>query len=266
MKAPLFALLIAVLVHSTAQAHQPQATRPPSATPVPGPNVPKVIGGTGSADDIARTKAKAALAKRMRTIILPEVVLDAVSVNTAAKILWDLNRRSDLQSPSSQRGVPILAEDLKEGEKENDPQTISYRATDVPLGDAVEGVAHLGHRYVKTSDYAVQLVKTPLDERITRTYLLPPFTAKQQAEMAHPRELSPADLEKQEAMRERAKALLTSSSAEFHGFDETAVYISSLHALRLMDTEANHQALQAKIEEAWREYYATHKKTNRKAR
>lgn len=256
----------------------------PHPTPLPGPNVPKVV---TSPDSIKLAELK----ERLGQIKLPKVELEEIKLADAVEALAALSRRDDLPIHGKTRGVKIcLAENAEGGVvrdlvREEIPETpasqqipgleqpslplfgfelnpkISYSATNVSLADAVEAVARLSHRHVYLLADTVYLTKLEhAPALLERTYIMPPSWLKEVAEQqSKPKTQADQargmhDYLEMIARREKSDPLSTPSST------------ISLREGKIIvrDTEAQHLIVSDEIEAGWREYYTSQKAKEQK--
>lgn len=226
------------------------ADRPASAFPIPGPNITKVIEGGPREGACDWRNAETDIAKKLRTIRLPKVDLQNVSLVQAGVLLTKLSAQFDYDSPRTKRGVSISA--WISTESPGWPPRISYSATDVSLLDAARAIAKLCNYHVEINERGVRLRPSVFTTPGERTYLIPPSTAAQLAKW-------PEFINQDTPvawMKESGVNLLPNGNSR---------YISKRHHLIVNGGEQVQKAIEQANEKAWRDYYASQKATTSKA-
>lgn len=221
--------------------------RPPS---VPGPKTSKVIDGDLRFPDSDEASVKL----QTQAIVFPEVTLENVNLIEAAGILYEMTVHREPNSRGRSRGVTIVPEAYQDADGKTVWPTISYHGKNVTLAAVLEAIAHASQRVIRVKNDVVVLEKAKPDDRITRTYLVPPMTRE---EMEKSNASAPAEQKRAATTPLRAEDFLPAKSAESKGNDGP-LYIARKRWLVVSDTEANHQLIRKEIEHAWLNFYSAH--------
>jgi hypothetical protein len=277
-----FALITSIL-EQFARAEAKDREEERLARYVPGPDYPKV-----DSDDFPEETAKreAPLRRKLKSIILPKVKLKNADLFEVAGTLNELGQRYDRRSPKGQRGVKIEVEgfplrssippipgldDHGAGARASD-QRISYSATDVSLAEVLGAITRLSGFKLRFKPYdappsSVELWK-PLppepskpDQLVTHEYLTPPGMI----EVTQSTFTFYTPAEKEVVASENAKYVAVHGTGDSFGAP-SSIYLVKGRRLIVRNTEVVHRIVLAKVEAAWRAYYAAEKAKKRRSK
>ena len=238
------------------------ALHPEPEPPIPGPDVPKIIGWPdGTEDGPIRRKAE--------SLVLGQVVIVNATLSQAVDHLREVGVQYDVQeTDSGLRGLNVVIKLETESDKEltggsrtpaSPPPAatprINYVAQNVRMIDALHGVAKAAGWTLRFQPYAaVFSPKTPvLDESlVTIEYLVPPELVGRGPSGKEENTLS----QKQPGEGD----WLTSSGVPFSP-NVSAIYISASRRLIVRNTFKQQRVVKEIVEKAWKEHYEAHPPT-----
>ena len=209
---------------------------------VPAPGDPKVF-------ESPSQKRVEQLRKDLRSIVLPKVVLEKVSLQKAVIALQNLARETD-------SGVVLLKKDFEivfpRDHSPSDTATVSYTAERPSLAEAIQGIAQSAQLQMHVMEDGVSLREgSAIEDSIVREYLFPPPGSEAfESHNAPARGVRGGDV----IWRSR-------DSVPWGKF---FFYEPSTHRFVLCDSEDTHHKMAKNVEGMWKDYYAKEAKLKKK--
>jgi hypothetical protein len=244
--------------------------------PPPVPTGPSALFIEQQKKDAEARAAKAALRRKLETIVLPKINLVNVSLKSAVETLKQLSQQNDRRSPKGKRGVNLLLREPEAAAPEPAPglpglepapaapkvvepaapePRITYDATQVTLQQALTAIVAQAGYHVDLQAYAVLIQEdAPPEELFTREWKIPPEL------IPHKPFALQTEEEKRTGIvdRESGKYWLIGSGVTFNGA-ASAIYIVRTSRLIVRNTEERLREIDEQIEAARRAHAAAEK-------